>query len=179
MNVQEQMRNVYIGVRISLREIYPDFPWDKFYEADKSVNWELWHGPLPSNYWTYVEPLEHYRWKGWEQGLEDIRKMLEDLPREVWYDGDADWVSLTDPDDDDTNWGCFCKYCGEFLRTEDGQVWFDDTEGDVCSGDDELNNENESHQPDEYKEMVWLGGDNWYKIDVAQALLYDEVWKML
>lgn len=175
----DRMSKVYPKVREALREIYPDFPWARFYDADRAVNWELWHAPLPDNYWTYVEPLEHYEWKGWEQGLKDIQDMLDQLPSIVWYDGDAEWISLTNPDDEDTYWSWTCKFCGEMIRDDGNGVFIDDTEGDVCSGDDDLNNENESHEPDYNREPVWLGGYEWYEIKVAQATLYDEVWKML
>src|SRR5664280_3906120 len=38
-----------------------------------------------------------------------------------------------------------CKYCSMALsQTKDG-TWVDDTDGDCCSGDDDLNNENEPH----------------------------------
>lgn len=38
-----------------------------------------------------------------------------------------------------------CVYCGMALHLDQG-VWVDDTEGDVCSGDDDLTNENEPHK---------------------------------
>ena len=39
-----------------------------------------------------------------------------------------------------------CRYCGEALHLDRG-VWVDATEGDCCSGDDDLVNENELHVP--------------------------------
>lgn len=49
-------------------------------------------------------------------------------------------------------WKHYCKFCGESI-TPDGQgVWVDRTDGDGCSGDDNLINENESHVPAPNKE---------------------------
>lgn len=169
----ERMSKIYPKVREALREIYPDFPWARFYEADRAVNWELWHGPLPDNYWTYVEPLEVYQWKGYEQGLKDIQDMLDNLPSVVWYDGDAEWISLSDPDDDDFYWAWDCKHCDTMIRDIDNK-WIDDCESVECDAEGKSN-----HEPDYDREPVWLGGYEWYKIDTAQATLYDEVWKML
>ena len=39
-----------------------------------------------------------------------------------------------------------CDFCGEAVHLEEG-VWVDATGGDVCSGDDNLENENEQHAP--------------------------------
>lgn len=39
-----------------------------------------------------------------------------------------------------------CRYCGMDLRF-DGGAWVDHTDGDVCSGNDNLDNENEPHVP--------------------------------
>lgn len=49
-----------------------------------------------------------------------------------------------------TNNLTLCGYCGMALHRDRG-VWVDDTEGDVCSGDDNLVNENEQHVPSPVK----------------------------
>lgn len=41
-----------------------------------------------------------------------------------------------------------CRYCRTPLHlADDDSTWVDDTDGDCCSGDDNLNNENEPHIP--------------------------------
>lgn len=85
-------------------EKYPKFEWAKFFDVDRAVNWELWNGPLPDNYWTYVEPLKHYEWKNWEQGLEDISEMLDELPATMYWDADFDCLMEKDPYEDGSNW---------------------------------------------------------------------------
>lgn len=42
-----------------------------------------------------------------------------------------------------------CRYCGTVLHIEQ-DVWVDATGGDVCSGDDDLVNENELHAPSQF-----------------------------
>jgi len=56
-----------------------------------------------------------------------------------------------------------CKFCGDLLHL-DKDVWVDDTNGDVCSGDDNLNNENEQHQvaPFKIKRIFWIDEDTAY-----------------
>ena len=84
--------------------LYPKFPWKKFREANRAVNWELWNGPLPSEYWTKVEPLEAYKWEGYQKGLDDIEEMLGDLPSTMYWDTDFDCLMETDPYDEESNW---------------------------------------------------------------------------
>lgn len=176
---KELINSMYRGVRNQLEQLHPDFPWDRMDEADKAVNADLWFGPMPKEYWTEADPLEHYEWKGYEQGLKDLEEMLQAIPRQMYYDADAEFLTDKNPEDDDTNWTWPCKYCGEWLRTEGNDVWVDDTDGDVCSGNDDLENENEPHEPDYYKEGLWIGGYEWVLIDTWEVLLHDEVWKMV
>lgn len=45
-----------------------------------------------------------------------------------------------------------CRYCGEPLTVErflGADYYVDATGGDVCSGDDDLNNENQPHRPED------------------------------
>ena len=42
--------------------------------------------------------------------------------------------------------GWECRYCRTAIHFTDG-VWVDETDGDGCWGDDDLNNENGSHTP--------------------------------
>lgn len=94
----------YGAIILQIEEKFPNIPWDAVFEADKALNWELWHGTLPDNYWTYVEPLDHYVWQGFEQACHDLQGMLSDLPGEIWYDYDCDAVVFSDPNDDEDNW---------------------------------------------------------------------------
>lgn len=96
-----------------VKQSYPDIDWNKLSDADRALNWELWHGPLPSDYWTECEPLEYYEWSGWQKACEDISEMLSDLPDRIYYSDDAEDISLTNPEDDEEN-------------------WFTDDDGNVC-----------------------------------------------
>jgi hypothetical protein len=40
-----------------------------------------------------------------------------------------------------------CKFCKEPITFDGIGAWLDSTDGDGCSGDDECNNEGESHVP--------------------------------
>lgn len=127
---------------VAYKEQFPEFRWDKFFEIDRAVNWELWNGSLPDNYWTEVEPLEHYRWVNWERGLEDLKEMLDELPAEMFWDNDWDGLMENDPYDDESYW-------------------------------------EPSEDPDFEGEMDYYGPQEYYKIETAKELLYDEVWKMI
>lgn len=87
-----------------IKETFPDIDWDKFEDIDRALNWELWNGPLPENYWTEVEPLEHYEWKGWVKACNDIEKILSPLPWTAWWDGESDCIDLISPDDNEMYW---------------------------------------------------------------------------
>ena len=88
----------------NVMETFPKFNWGRFWDIDRSLNWELWHGPLPGNYWTEVEPLEHYVWVGLETAANDLRDMLGELPDPLWKDLDGDCISITDPQEFEDYW---------------------------------------------------------------------------
>lgn len=88
----------------AIKEAFPDIDWDRFEDIDMSLNTELWHGTMPDNYWTEAQPLQHYRWAGFEQACKDIVDTLKDLPCEAWWDDDADILLLDDPENDEANW---------------------------------------------------------------------------
>lgn len=96
---------------LQMREVYPTKDWDTMLECDRALNWELWHGPLPSNYWTYVEPLEYYVWAGFEAAENYLRSWFSDLPQYVYID-DMDFVHIADPEADDENWDDEFNYIG-------------------------------------------------------------------
>lgn len=126
----------------AIKEAYPDVDWDRFEDIDRALNSELWYGPLPDDYWTYVDPLDHYTWQSFDKAVKDIEEVLESLPHEVWVDKDCDplYVTETDPEDDNANWEI-------------------DPDGEV---------------PD-----VWIGGDNWSKINVRETVMHHETWKQV
>lgn len=82
----------------------PDFDWDLFFEIDRVLNAELWHGPLGTVYWTEADPLEHYTWQGFEQAAKDVNELLGKLPGTLFYDTDAEWVTTDEPELDDDEW---------------------------------------------------------------------------
>ena len=149
----------------AIKEAYPDINWNKFEDMDRATNAELWHGPLPSDYWTYADPLEHYVWQGYEKAVEDIIEILDPLPNEMFYDRDGNYVTSQNPDDDDSNWEYHCELCEEYIRKE----------GDTWESIDDLNS-NCKHSPDYMKESIWVGGE-WECINVRKELMFDETYK--
>lgn len=81
-----------------IKSEFPTIDWNKFEDADRALNWELWHGPLPSEYWTEVEPLDYYVWNGWEKAADDIIDILSDLPEVVYYEDGCDYLLTDNPD---------------------------------------------------------------------------------
>ena len=90
-------------VKCQLRGMLPDVNWPMVDDLDRAINWELWHGTLPDDYWTYVEPLERYAWRGFKQACEDLREALDSLPGTVYVD-DNDWVYMSDPSNNSEYW---------------------------------------------------------------------------
>jgi len=97
-----------------IKEMYPNINWDLFEDMDRALNWELWHGTLPDNYWTEVEPLDHYTWVGFSQAEDDIRAILEPVASELYWDRDCDFMCENDPYDDDELW----------IEEEDDEYYF-------------------------------------------------------
>lgn len=83
----------------AIRETFSNINWPRIDDLNRAINWELWHGELPSDYWTKVEPLENYRWSSFEQAVVDLREALESLPGELYVDEDGS-VYLNDPYED-------------------------------------------------------------------------------
>jgi hypothetical protein len=100
---------------------FPQVDWPRLHDCDRALNWELWHGPLGPTYWTEVEPLDHYEWRGWVRACEDLEEMLADLPTEAWWDRDCDQLLTTDPYDDEQNWIVVDEEGDEVEDEEDGQ----------------------------------------------------------
>jgi len=152
-----------------IKEMYPKVDWLAFEDCDRSLNWELWNGPLPSNYWTYVEPLEHYVWKGFEQACKDIEEILSTIPHEMWFDLDGE-SCITDrhPENEDSYWN-YTSVDGEhqleyeykngksrYISIEDGR----------------------EYEPDLHQESIWVGGD-WESFNPRQILMHEESWKQV
>lgn len=167
----------------AIKQEYPDINWDRFEDIDRAVNWELWHGPLPSNYWKdvvdedgdtlyAVEPLEHYEWKGFIQADKDIRELLDPLPYEMWWDGDAEYLTDNNPEDDEYNWGCWCKNCDEFIRKEDGKLV-------NMAWEDKCPESEDGHDEDWNRGGEWIGSESWSKINLRQELMFVESWKQV
>jgi hypothetical protein len=161
-----------------VKQQYPQVDWSRFEDIDRALNFELWYGTA-NEYWGHAEDLEHYTWEGFEKAVADIEEVLEPLPHELWFDCEGgSIVTDSDPEDYEGYWNYPCEYCGEWLFTEDsGKSWIDDTGGDCCSGNDELENENEPHKPD-YNNPVWNGGE-WEKFNVRKAMMFDETYKQV
>ena len=85
-------------------EQYPSFDYKQMFDIDRAINWELWHGPLPSDYWSYVEPLDNYTWKGFDKAVSDIQELLSDMPRTLYWSSDAELLSDINPENDEENW---------------------------------------------------------------------------
>ena len=93
-----------VRVKTLIQEAFPSIDWNKVEEADRALNFELYFGPLPFDYWTEAEPLEFYEWNGWIKAADDISEMLSDLPDRIFYSEDAEIISIYDPEDDEENW---------------------------------------------------------------------------
>jgi hypothetical protein len=107
------------GVIDAIKAYYPDIKWDLFEDIDRALNWELWHSPLPSNYWTEVEPLEYYTWKGIEQACEDIIEILHNVNETVYIFPDWEGVGFEDPSLDENNYDPESgEWIGEDFRAE-------------------------------------------------------------
>ena len=94
---------------------YTQFPWDRFKECVRATNAELWNGPLGSDYWTEVDPLEHYEWRGFQKALDGIREMLEDLPSTIYVDEDNEIIGELDPYVNPNYWEDDPEREGEYL----------------------------------------------------------------
>ncbi len=81
---------------------YPTVDLAKMRDLDRMLNWELWHGPLPSNYWTEVEPC-NTPWHGFEAASKELEELLDPLPHEVWWNADFDGITESDPNEDEEN----------------------------------------------------------------------------
>jgi len=96
--------NNEVEIAKAVQEMYPDIDWPRFEEINRSLNWELWYGPLPEDYWTVAEPLEHYKWQGYMKAEDDLREILEPVNYDLWYDEDSGVVTDKNPEDDENNW---------------------------------------------------------------------------
>jgi len=107
------MKTIEQEVAVAIKQMFSDIDWDLFEEIDRSFNAELWHGPLPSEYWTEVDPLEKYVWKNCLEAEKDIVEILSDLPSEIYFD-DCGCVYLRDPAMDIDNYNEYDEYMGPY-----------------------------------------------------------------
>lgn len=164
----------------AIKETYPDINWERFEIMDRVLNGYLWHGP---SFGLFLEDnpdwTTGYTYPGLKQCMKDIEEILEPLPHEMWFDLDGQCiVTNSDPNDFDDYWRYFCKYCDMLLWKDDNGAWVDDSDGDCCSGDDDLNNENQPHEPDIHCPPIWVGGE-WEKINVRKTLMCVETYKQV
>jgi hypothetical protein len=87
----------------AVREQFPDAPWSVIDHLDRMINWELWHGCLPDDYWTNVEPVET-PWISLQSACNRLIEAMECLPGELWWDADWGGLYVSDPEGDDGNW---------------------------------------------------------------------------
>ena len=87
-----------------IKSNFPTIDWNKFEEADRALNYELWYGPLPSGYWTEVDPLEYYVWSGFDKACDDIIEILSDLPNFVYYEDGCEYLLLENPENVQDFW---------------------------------------------------------------------------
>jgi hypothetical protein len=144
-----KVKNIVNEVVTAIKQKYTDIDWDKFEDMDRALNWELWHGPLPSNYWKdsddgeAVEPLEHYDWQGWIQAQTDIQEILDPIPQTLYFDSDSNTITETNPDDDENNW--------DYIKDSDGNI----------------------------TESIWIGGESWIEVNPREYLMYVETFKQV
>ena len=158
----------------AIKEAYPDINWLRFEDIDRSLNFDLWYGTA-SEYFgeDKAEPLEHYEWKGYVQAETDIRELLEPLPDEMWWDGDCEQLTDKDPNDDEYNWLFTCQYCGELIRSVDRKLVNYETEEETCP--EAL----DGHDENWNVESLWIGGEDWTKINLRKELMFDETFKQV
>lgn len=87
-----------------IEEYHPDFEWDRFKEIARALRWELYMGPQEDDYWTEIEPLEHYKWTSFVQAEEDAVVALSELPYCMYLDTDFDTLFLDDPETNNDYW---------------------------------------------------------------------------
>jgi hypothetical protein len=143
-----------MSVETLVREMFRnEVDWPRFDDIYRSLNWELWHGPLPENYWIEVEPLEHYKWSGFEQAQNDLIETLEPLPAQLYLDTDSLCVTTTDPYEDPYNWS---------------------DHPDHNDGD-----EDELEETEGYRDAVFIGGDGWTVISARQTIMNGETFRQV
>lgn len=104
-----------------LRQLIEGVDWDRFDELNRSLNWELWMGPMVDDYWTEVDPLEHYKWEGFVKAEEDIREIADTFPATMWCDEDGA-IMTSDPYDDEYYWNEDGYIGPEFAEFEPARI---------------------------------------------------------
>lgn len=156
----------------AIKEQYPDINWDRFEDIDRAVNFDLWYGTAHEYFGEdKAEELEHYEWKGYEQGCKDLVEVLEPLPEGLWYDKDAEFLMTEryDPETDDNNWIINCEHCDERIyneKTEKGQDNWQTME---------VSDNGCEHEPD-HDSLVWIG-EGWTEINLRKELMFTETYK--
>lgn len=158
----------------AIKEKFPEIDWEKFEDIDRSLNFDLWYGTADEYFGEdKAEPLEHYEWRGFIQAEKDITELLEPLPWEMWWDEDCDFLTDSSPEDDENNWLYTCQYCGENIYNENGVLV------DNINNDARCQESADGHDEDWNRESIWIGGENWSKINLRKELMFDETFKQV
>jgi len=78
------MAEVDALAREYIRESF-DVDWNRFDDIHRAAAYELYYGPMGSEYWDHVEPLDYYEWVSWNKAVEDLGEMIEHLPESIFY----------------------------------------------------------------------------------------------
>ena len=90
------MANIDFEAREFIKNNF-DQDWDRFDEIVRVASYELYYGPMGTDYWDYVEPLDFYEWVSWVKAIEDIGDVLNELPEFIYVDVDGMFL-LSEPE---------------------------------------------------------------------------------
>lgn len=62
-----------------------DIDWNRFDDIHRAAAYELYSGPMGTDYWNFVEPLDYYEWTSFNKAVEDLGEMIENLPESIFY----------------------------------------------------------------------------------------------
>jgi hypothetical protein len=62
-----------------------DIDWDRFNDIHRAALYELYVGPLGTDYWDHVDPLDYYEWISFNKALEDLWDIIKNLPTYIYY----------------------------------------------------------------------------------------------
>jgi hypothetical protein len=83
-----RMSEIAIEAEQYLKDSF-DIDWDCFNDIARAASYEVYYGPLGTDYWDYAEKLDYYDWCGFNKAIEDLRELLERLPSVIYYNEDG------------------------------------------------------------------------------------------